>query len=106
VASLEPLTTSTVSGSLSVVLEGLERGAVDSGMPPESARKFTRQALEGTVLLMEDMEESPAVLKDRVTSPAGTTIAGLAVLEDRGARGMLIRAVEQAAQDAEGRREK
>lgn len=105
-ASLEPVIASTVSGSLAMVLDGLERGATDSGMSGESARKFARQALLGTVLLMDDATESPAVLKDRVTSPGGTTIAGLAALEDRGVRGVLIRAVEQAVQDARGRSEK
>lgn len=105
-ASLEPLIASTVTGSFAVVLDGLERGAVGCGMPVEGARKFTRQALLGTVLLMDDTADSPAVLKDRVTSPGGTTISGLAALEDRGVRGVLIRTVEQAVQDAAGRRAK
>jgi pyrroline-5-carboxylate reductase len=44
--------------------------------------------------------EHPGVLKDRVASPGGTTIAGLAVLEDAGFRGILVRAVEAAARRA------
>jgi pyrroline-5-carboxylate reductase len=103
-ASLEPLISSTASGSLVVALEGIEEGAVDAGLSPEMARSFSRQALLGSALLMEDATESPAALKDRVASPAGTTIAGLAALEDHGVRGTLIRAVGQAVQGAvEGR---
>jgi pyrroline-5-carboxylate reductase len=39
----------------------------------------------------------PGVLKDRVTSPAGTTIAGIAELENSGVRGAYIRAIKAAA---------
>lgn len=105
-ASLDSLIASSASVSLARALDGLERGAVDSGMSREGARKFARQALLGTVLLMDDATESPAVLKDRVASPGGTTIAGLATLEDRGVRGILIRGVEQAVQDSGGRSKK
>jgi pyrroline-5-carboxylate reductase len=43
----------------------------------------------------------PALLRDQVTSPAGTTIAGLAELETSGVRGALIRAVKAAAKRSE-----
>ncbi len=43
----------------------------------------------------------PALLKDRVTSPSGTTIAGLAELETSGVRGALMRAVKAAARRSE-----
>jgi pyrroline-5-carboxylate reductase len=66
-------------------------------MPREDARRFAQQALLGSVRLLADVGESPAALKDRVASPAGTTIAGLATLEDRGVRGALIRMVRQVA---------
>jgi pyrroline-5-carboxylate reductase len=85
-------------------LQGVEQGAVDSGLPRQSAGKFARQALLGTALLLEDLGDSPAGLKDRVASPGGTTIAGLAALEARAVRGSLIRAVDHAVKDAgEGR---
>jgi pyrroline-5-carboxylate reductase len=105
-ASLEPLISSTTSGSLLAALGGIEKGAVEAGLPPEKARSFSRQALLGSALLMEDVTEPPAVLKDRVASPGGTTIAGLAVLEDQGVRGTLIRAVERVVQGAVEGREK
>jgi pyrroline-5-carboxylate reductase len=102
--SLDPRIASATTGFLAVALEGVEEGAVGAGLPRAAARAFVRQAMLGTALLMEDGAESPADLKDRVASPGGTTIAGLAVLEDGGVRGALIRAVETAALGArEGR---
>ena len=47
--------------------------------------------------LLDQTGEHPAQIKDRVSSPGGTTIAGLAVLEQRGVRGALIDAVVTAA---------
>jgi pyrroline-5-carboxylate reductase len=103
-AALDSLISSAVNGSLTVALQGVEEGAVEAGLSSERACAFARQALLGSALLMEDVAESPAALKDRVASPGGTTIAGLAALEDRGARGALIRAVEQVVRSAvEGR---
>jgi pyrroline-5-carboxylate reductase len=83
--------------SVAVALEGIEEGAVRAGLPRTTARAFIRQALLGTAGLLEDTSVSPAELKDQVASPGGTTIAGLAVLEDHGVRGALIRALEIAA---------
>ena len=72
-------------------------------MPRESARDYARQSLLGSALLLKDLEASPADLKDLVTSPGGTTVAGLATLEDRGVRGVLIRTMQQAVdRSAEG----
>ena len=105
-ASPDRVISSAVSGCLMSALQGVEQGAVDSGLPRESAAKFARQALLGTALLLEDLGDSPAVLKDRVASPGGTTIAGLAALEAHAVRGSLIRAVDHAVKDAGEGREK
>jgi pyrroline-5-carboxylate reductase len=103
-ASPESLISPIVSVGLAVALEGVEQGAVDAGLGRESARVFARQALWGTALLLEDVGQSPAALKDRVASPGGTTIAGLAALEDMAARGALLRSIEQAVlSSVEGR---
>jgi pyrroline-5-carboxylate reductase len=85
---------------LTVALEGIEEGAVSAGLPPDTARVFTRQTLLTTALLLLHRGGSPADLKDQVASPAGTTIAGLAVLEEQGVRGAFIRAMERAARPA------
>ncbi len=82
---------------LVAALAGMEDGAVEAGLPRDVARSLVRQTALATALLLQDHPGSPADLKDQVASPAGTTIAGLAVLEDLGVRGALIRAVEAAA---------
>ncbi|OFW61031.1 MAG: hypothetical protein A2133_04480 [Actinobacteria bacterium RBG_16_64_13] len=84
-------------GFLTLALEGIEEGAVRAGLPRDAARAFVVQTALATALLLEKHEGSPADLKDQVASPGGTTIAGLAALEDRGVRAAGIRAVEQAA---------
>jgi pyrroline-5-carboxylate reductase len=87
----------TAKGLLAVALGGIEEGAVEAGLPRDTARGFVRQTALGTGLLLERHQGSPADLKDQVASPGGTTIAGLAVLEDQAVRGAFIRAVETAA---------
>jgi pyrroline-5-carboxylate reductase len=86
-------------------LEGLEDGAVKAGLPRDVARVFLRQTLLAAALLLYGHPGSPADLKDQVASPGGTTIAGLAVLEDLGVRGAFIRAVEAAVVRAREKRD-
>ncbi len=81
-------------GLLTVALEGIEQGAVDGGLDRKTARALVRQTLLATALLLQDHPGSPADLKDQVASPGGTTIAGLAALEDHGVRGAFLRAME------------
>ncbi len=91
-----------VSGSsiafLALALEGMEDGAVRVGMPRATARTFVRQTALAAALLLQRYPGSAADIKDQVSSPGGTTIAGLAVLEDRGVRGAFVRAIEEATE--------
>jgi pyrroline-5-carboxylate reductase len=84
-------------GLLSVALEGIEDGAAAAGLPRTTTRGLLRQTMMTTALLLQRRGGSPADLKDQVASPGGTTIAGLAALEDGGVRGAYIRAVEAEA---------
>ena len=89
------LTGSTI-GSLSLALQGMEDGAIASGLPREIARPFVTQTLLTTARLLQEHPGSPADLKDQVASPGGTTIAGLAVLEERTVRGALMTTTRDA----------
>jgi len=82
---------------VAVIVEALADGGVLAGLPRGLARQLAVQTLAGTAALIEATDEHPASLKDRVASPAGTTIAGLAALERMGLRAALIEAVKAAA---------
>jgi pyrroline-5-carboxylate reductase len=87
-------------GLLALVAEGLEEGAVAAGLSRGQARELTAAALAGTAALLADGTD-PALLRQRVSSPAGTTIAGLAVLERGAVRAHMADAVVEAARRAQ-----
>lgn len=81
-----------------LVAEALIDAAVSLGLSSDLARKLVLQTLKGSLLMLESSGEHPAVLKAQVTSPGGTTIAGLRELEAGGLREAFFAAVEQACQ--------
>lgn len=93
-----------VAGSASayfyLIIEALADGGVRAGLPRATARLLAAQTALGSAKMVLETGEHPAVLKDAVTTPGGTTIAALHVLEKAGVRGALIDAVLAAQQRA------
>lgn len=82
---------------VSLLIEGLAAGGVLKGLQPDLARSLACQLLFGTAKLLREKGLHPAELRDLVTTPAGTTIAGLRELEIHAVRGALVAAVEAAS---------
>lgn len=83
-------------GFLAYIAAAMERAGVEGGMPRDAARSMVQGVLDGTALLL-DGGEDPAALQARVTSPGGTTAAGIAALDERGAGDAVVAAVAAAA---------
>lgn len=81
-------------------IEALADGGVRSGLPRDVALGLAAQTVAGAAQLVLTSGQHPGVLKDQVTSPGGTTIAGLAELERGAVRGDVIAAVEAATRRA------
>lgn len=81
---------------VSLFIESLIDAGVFAGLPRAVAKTLVVQTVFGSVKMLQGNMEHPSQLKDMVTSPAGTTVAGLRVLEDEGFRGIVMDAVEAA----------
>jgi pyrroline-5-carboxylate reductase len=99
-AQLDAFLALTSSGPafVALVAEGLADGAVAAGLPRSLAHRLAHRTLAGTAALLDGQDLHPGQLKDMVSSPGGTTIAGLRMLEKAGVRSALLEAVVAAAQ--------
>ncbi|MDR2564926.1 MAG: pyrroline-5-carboxylate reductase [Bifidobacteriaceae bacterium] len=74
-------------------VDALARGALAAGMTKHEARAAATQAVLGSAALLRQTGEHPWQLIDKVSSPGGTTVAGMNVLEDRGFSAAVVAAV-------------
>lgn len=87
-----------VSGSspayIFLLIEAMADAAVSEGMARNQAYQFAAQAVLGSAKMVLETQKHPAQLKDMVCSPAGTTIEGIRVLEEKGFRSAMIEALK------------
>lgn len=86
---------------IAIVIEALTDGGVLAGLPRAIAAELALQTVLGTAKLIQEKGIHPAVLKDQVTSPGGTTIGGIQQLERGGLRSALMNAVKTASDRAQ-----
>lgn len=87
-------------GFLALIADGFIDAGVMAGLPGSVSRELTASMIEGTAKLLVEEGLSPTELRHRVTSPAGTTAAGLAQLERDGVRSAIIDAIQVAVDRA------
>jgi pyrroline-5-carboxylate reductase len=78
------------------MIEALAAGGVAEGMSPELAGELAARTVAGAAEMVLQTGETPAVLRDRVSSPGGTTLAGIGVLRERGFEEAVTGAVKAA----------
>ena len=81
---------------VAIVIESLADGGVNMGLDRATAMTLATQTVLGSARLLSETGLHPGALKDMVSSPGGTTIAGIAGLEEGGIRATLMTAVERA----------
>lgn len=78
-------------------IEAMADAGVKNGLPRDVAAQLAAQTVLGAARMVVETGEHPTLLKEKVTSPGGTTIAGLHALETGGFRGVVMNAVEAAS---------
>lgn len=97
-SSMDAVTALSGSGPayVAIAIEALSDAGVSVGLPRAIASQLALQTVRGSADLLHYSQIHPAVMKDKVASPGGTTIAGIAALEESGVRNAFIKAVQAA----------
>lgn len=85
---------------LCLFLEALSDGGVACGLPRDVASKLALGMVAGTASYLQKTGLHPAVVREKVSSPKGTTLAGLAILEQAGTRADILAAIDSASRRA------
>ena len=89
--------TSSGPAIIALIIEALSDGGLSGGLQKQLSEELVMEMILGTVSLIKDTNLTTAELKNMVTSPGGTTISALRVLENRSLRSALIEAVVSAS---------
>jgi pyrroline-5-carboxylate reductase len=79
------------------LMEHMEQEGIKTGLDTETTRQIIAQTIVGAAKMIQEQDESPTVLREKVTSPNGTTAAGLEALDSHGGGNAISQAVKQAA---------
>lgn len=94
-----------ISGSgpafMYTIIEALADGGVKLGLPKNIALELAAQTAAGAAKMILETGKHPSILKDEVTTPGGTTIAGLMVMEENNIRSALSKTVQETARVAD-----
>ncbi|MDD3014775.1 MAG: pyrroline-5-carboxylate reductase [Candidatus Gastranaerophilales bacterium] len=94
-----------ISGSgpafIYTIIEALADGGVKLGLPKNVAIELAAQTTLGAAKMILETNKHPSVLKDEVTTPGGTTIAGLMIMEEYKVRSALSKTVQETARVAD-----
>lgn len=85
-------------GFVFLMIEAMQQGGIISGLSPSVALSLATQTFIGAAKMLQETNEHPAVLRDKVTTPAGTTITGIACMETAGVRAGIVEGVIAATQ--------
>lgn len=99
---MDAITALSGSGPAFVLLflEAMIDAGVKMGLPRDKASTLATQTLKGTILMLEAEKLHPTIMKEMITSPGGTTVAGLSYMEEKGLKGTVIKAIEEARKRA------
>jgi pyrroline-5-carboxylate reductase len=102
-ALLDAVTAVSGSGPAYVFyfLEAMVDAGVNMGLTPEQAHQLAVGTLVGAAELARSSSDTPAVLREKVTSKGGTTYAALTVMQDKGIHASLVEAMQAARDRAE-----
>ena len=85
--------TSSAPAIIALIIEALGDGGLSGGLTKKLSEELVIDMILGTILMIKNLNISPSELKNMVTSPAGTTIAALRLLEKKGLRSALIESI-------------
>jgi pyrroline-5-carboxylate reductase len=77
-------------------LEAMIDAGVKLGLPRDKSSTISSQVIKGTIKMLETENLHPTIMREMITSPGGTTIAGLTTMEQGALKGTVIRAIEDA----------